>query len=81
MIWRQIWHLLVESDISPERTTERTMKSEYLNSLNLSGLLKHELKLKKNTVVILLFLSPLLAIDSVLVTLKIYQISIRYLPD
>ena len=33
MIWRQIWHLLVESDISPERTTERTMKSEYLNSL------------------------------------------------
>ena len=28
MIWRQIWHLLVESEISPERTTVRTMKTK-----------------------------------------------------
>ena len=28
MIWRQIWHLLVESEISPEITTVRTMKTK-----------------------------------------------------
>ena len=47
-------HILTSVDTVGDLDSQTMFSTEYLNSLNLSGLTKHELKLKKNTVVILL---------------------------
>ena len=47
-------HILTSVDTVGDLDSQTMFPTEYLNSLNLSGLPKHELKLKKNTVVILL---------------------------
>ena len=47
-------HILTSVDTVGDLDSQTIFQTEYLNSLNLSGLPKHELKLKKNTVVILL---------------------------
>ena len=46
-------HILTSVDTVGDLDSQTMFPTEYLNSLNLSGLPKHELKLKKNTVVIL----------------------------
>ena len=47
-------HIFTCVDTNGDLDSQTMFPTEYLNSLNLSGLPKHELKLKKNTVVILL---------------------------
>ena len=47
-------HILTCVDTVGDLDSQTMFPTEYLNSLNLSGLPKHELKLKENTVVILL---------------------------
>lgn len=47
-------HILTSVDTVGDFDSQTMIQTEYLNSLNLSGLPKHELKLKKNTAVILL---------------------------